>query len=307
MKSTGTLSPRLAHGLVGLIWLAVCAVMVVHGWTSILALDYRDTDDALRLVQVRDLLAGQGFFDLVQHRFATATPVVMHWSRLVDVPIALGIALLTQIVGSGAAERITLVAIPLVLLGGLMALLYGLRRPLGLSRATAVLACLLLATSLPILIQFTPLRIDHHGWQILMGAVALLGLLYPAQHNGKGALIAGLALAGWMQISIEGLPYAVAAGLIIAVGDLVRRDRLRSLMVYLAALTAASWLMLPLGHGGMAAFLPVCDAISPSLLIPLTACCAVLLAARALLPLDLGWQRAMAMALAAFVIYRMCT
>ncbi|WP_443969879.1 hypothetical protein [Sphingobium sp. CR28] len=298
MTNTGTLSPRLAHGLVGLIWLAVCAIMILRGWSSILTLDYRDTDDALRLVQVRDLLAGQSFFDLVQHRFATATPVVMHWSRLVDVPIAIPIALLTPIAGTGAAERITLVTVPLVLLGGLMALLYGLRRPLDLSRATAVLACLLLATSLPILIQFTPLRIDHHGWQILMGAVALHGLLYPAQQSGKGALVAGLALAGWMQISMEGLPYAVAAGLIIAIGDLVRRDRLRSLMVYLAALTAASWLMLPLGHGGMAAFLPVCDAISPSLLIPLTTCCAVLFGARALLPLDLGWQRAMAMALA---------
>lgn len=298
MRDAEILSARQARSLVGLIWLGLCAVIIVWNWSAILTLDYRDTDDALRLVQVRDLLAGQGFFDLVQHRFATATPVVMHWSRLVDVPIAIPIALLTPIVGTGAAERITLVAIPLLLLGGLMAILYRLRRPLGLSRATAVLACLLLATSLPILIQFTPLRIDHHGWQIVMGAVALLGLLYPAQHSGKGALVAGLALAGWMQISMEGLPYAVAAGLVIAIGDLVRRDRLRSLMVYLAALTAASWLMLPLGHGGMAAFLPVCDAVSPSLLIPLTVCCAVLFAARALVPLDRLWQRMIPMALA---------
>ena len=27
-----------------------------------------DSDDAMRLVQVRDLLAGQGWFDMVQHR-----------------------------------------------------------------------------------------------------------------------------------------------------------------------------------------------------------------------------------------------
>ena len=30
----------------------------------------QDPDSTMRLVQVRDLLAGQGWFDLVQHRLA---------------------------------------------------------------------------------------------------------------------------------------------------------------------------------------------------------------------------------------------
>lgn len=297
-RTAQRLSPRLAHALVWLIWLAICTVMIVSDWASVATLDFRDTDDALRLVQVRDLLAGQKFFDLVQHRFATATPVTMHWSRLVDLPIAAPIAMLTPLVGQALAERITLVAVPLLLLGGLLAMLYRLRLPLGLSRAAGVLSCLLFATSLPILIQFTPLRIDHHGWQIMMGAIALYGLLHPAGSSGKGALVAGLAMAGWLQISMEGLPYAVAAGTIIAARDLVWADRVRSLIIYLATLTGGSWLMLPLGHGGMAALLPVCDAVSPSLLIPLTACCATLFAARMLVPLDHSWQRAIPMVLA---------
>src|ERR1700733_1318490 len=47
-----------------------------------------DTDDATRLVQVHDFLAGQGWFDLTQYRIDPPDGLLMHWSRLVDVPIA---------------------------------------------------------------------------------------------------------------------------------------------------------------------------------------------------------------------------
>src|SRR5690349_2023478 len=47
-----------------------------------------DNDSLLRLVQVRDLLAGQGWFDLHQYRMGPEGGFVMHWSRLVDAPIA---------------------------------------------------------------------------------------------------------------------------------------------------------------------------------------------------------------------------
>ena len=47
------------------------------------------TDDAMRLVQVRDLLAGQGWFDLTQYRLNPPDGVAMHWSRLIDLPIAI--------------------------------------------------------------------------------------------------------------------------------------------------------------------------------------------------------------------------
>lgn len=45
-----------------------------------------DTDDAMRLVQIRDLLAGQGWFDMSQHRLMPPNGAGMHWSRLVDAP-----------------------------------------------------------------------------------------------------------------------------------------------------------------------------------------------------------------------------
>ena len=48
-----------------------------------------DTDSAMRLAQVRDLMHGQGWFDTVQHRMNVPFGLPMHWSRLVDAPLAL--------------------------------------------------------------------------------------------------------------------------------------------------------------------------------------------------------------------------
>ena len=41
----------------------------------------------MRLVEVRDLIAGQGWFDLTQHRL-DPPGVSMHWSRVIDAPLA---------------------------------------------------------------------------------------------------------------------------------------------------------------------------------------------------------------------------
>src|SRR3546814_14968511 len=70
----------------------------------------------------------------------------------------------------------------------------------------SMLAVVLLLTTPTILVQFTPFRIDHHGWQIWMAAVALCGAL--AARCLRGGDTAGLALAVWLQISSEALPYA---------------------------------------------------------------------------------------------------
>src|SRR5438874_10481345 len=67
-----------------------------------------DTDSAMRLVQVRDLLHGQNWFDIVQHRMNAPYGLAMHWSRLVDAPLALLMLV---------SERFALTVWPLLLFG----------------------------------------------------------------------------------------------------------------------------------------------------------------------------------------------
>ncbi|HLW92521.1 MAG TPA: hypothetical protein VKS78_14645, partial [Roseiarcus sp.] len=48
--------------------------------------DFANTDDAMRMVEVRDWLAGQAWFDLHQYRLDPPGGVFMHWTRVLDVP-----------------------------------------------------------------------------------------------------------------------------------------------------------------------------------------------------------------------------
>src|SRR5437763_15031200 len=46
-----------------------------------------DNDSLLRLVEIRDLIGGQAWFDLHQYRMGPAGGVVMDWSRLIDAAV----------------------------------------------------------------------------------------------------------------------------------------------------------------------------------------------------------------------------
>src|SRR5262245_55540202 len=47
-----------------------------------------DPDDYMRLNEVINWLHGQGWYDLSHPRMAPGAHTVLHWSRLVDLPIA---------------------------------------------------------------------------------------------------------------------------------------------------------------------------------------------------------------------------
>ena len=74
---------------VAIAWLVIWTILLLMNRGVIARTEFRDPDDELRLQQVRDLIAGQGWFDLHQYRVdASDGGVLRHWSRLVDAPIA---------------------------------------------------------------------------------------------------------------------------------------------------------------------------------------------------------------------------
>ncbi|HVR90164.1 MAG TPA: hypothetical protein VHG29_03585 [Novosphingobium sp.] len=243
-----------------LAWVLVCVLLLVTGAGAILSNRFPDPDDALRLIQVRDLIAGQSWFDLTQHRIDAAHGgVPMHWSRLVDLPLAAMLLLLTPIVGSSLAETITIVAVPLLTFG--LALLLAGRiawRVIGDEAAT--FACLALAISVPVVGQLRPLRIDHHGWQIVLALATLNALM--ARSARTGGRIAGLALAAWLAISLEGLPMAAAFAGIAALRWL-RNPVDCGWLVHLMQGLAGGSLLLFFATRGIGDLTVHCDAIGP--------------------------------------------
>ena len=244
------------------IWLLLSIALLISYGLAIATLTTTDPDDALRLVQVRDLIGGQAWWDISQHRINPAGGGgLMHWSRIVDAPLALGIAGLTPLVGTALAERIVMALWPLLLLGAAMLALARMAATLG-DRRIALLAPLLLASDFVILYQFTPLRIDHHGWQILLTLCALAVLLRPA--GVKSGMLAGIAGAALLAISLEGLPAVALFAALIAfewlwTGAVAARARL---MAYLWTLFGAAIGLQFVTRGPDALVQRWCDALS---------------------------------------------
>ena len=244
------------------LWAAMSLIAIVANGTAIVALDLSDTDDAMRMAQVRDLLAGQSWWDLKQYRVNPAGGgVLMHWSRIVDAPLALGILILEPLFGQAMAERIVMTLWPPMLGAALSAACaLGYR---GLSdRRIAYVAPLFLIMAGFIVMQFRPLRVDHHGWQILLAMLIMAQALRPA--TWRAGLWGGLFAAALLSVSIEGLPivalFAGLAALRWALhGRTADRDRLCG---YMGALAGGAILLQFVTRGPVGLAGTWCDLLS---------------------------------------------
>ena len=249
-----TLGPFVV--LAWLLLLVFCSLLVLtgEGWPN-----PRGPDDAMRLVQVRDWLGGQGWFDTTQYRMGGPDGTPMPWSRLVDLPIAASIAILTPPLGVGLAETVTLHVVPALTLLLCLSVLGRVARQLGGVSLAAV--AMLMVIGMPMAFnQLTLTRIDHHGWQFVLGLVALLGAL--DRRAIRGALTAGMAMAVWLHISLEGLPFAGALAAALALRALLRDGwETRRLSAYLAALTLGSVVLIGTMRAPAEWFVQWCDTV----------------------------------------------
>lgn len=249
-------------------WLLCCAILLWLARDALGPLNFRDPDDAMRLQQVRDWLGGQGFYDVSQHRVSPPDGGPMHWSRIVDMPIAALILLLRPLLGAALAETVACASVPLLTLGCLCwAVFFASRRIQG--EPLALLAAVLVLATPTILVQFGPLRIDHHGWQILLATIATAGAL--DRRPARGGATAGIAIAVWLQISSEGLPYAALFAAIFAVRQWHAREQMPRLIAYAATLGSVALALLGLLRGPTALLQQQCDALSAAFVWPLVA------------------------------------
>lgn len=274
-------------------WLAFCIYFVINRWNAITFFALADTDDNLRMSQVRALLGGQDWFDLRQYRLNPPGGANVHWSRLVDLPIAGLILLLRPIVGGADAERAAVTIAPMLpLLLLLFSLALTCRRVI--DRRAYALAFVALFFANSALGMFMPNRIDHHGWQLALLALAIAGLADPKP--ARGGAVVGLATAVSLWIGLEMLIYLALAGaatVLFWVADPAERRRLSAYAVTLGGGTAFGFLV----FASYANRLPVCDALSPVWLSD------ALLAAGLLFGLSLlapgGWKTRLGLAAAA--------
>lgn len=246
--------------LLAALWLFVSAALIWSGWSHVGTLAGWDPDDALRLVQLRDFLNGQSWFDTTQYRMNPPEGAPMHWSRLIELPLALVIIALRPFFGQESAELIAGTAVPLLLLGWITYMLSRIATQIS-SREAGVAAALITLSSGALLLQLRPMRIDHHGWQLAMAVLALSTIFWTEVR--KAGIILGLALAIWLHISLEGAPMTAAFFLLLGVrwiGDVREGTRLFWTILSFALFTA----LLFLGTQADAFFAATfCDTVSP--------------------------------------------
>ncbi len=242
-----------------IVWLAVTGWYLYDRWGQIRWWSLGDTDDNIRLMQVRAWLDGQGWYDLRQYRLNPPGGFDIHWSRIVDLPIA-GLILFFRLFTTPAwAERIACGLAPLLPLSVVMLALSATLRRLVSPFAWPVGLGLLLCANATML-MYMPMRIDHHGWQLAMLAVTVAGLCDP--HARRGGALVGLASAVSLAIGLEMLPYAAMAGAILTLRWVWNRAEAPRLAVYALTLGGGS-------AAGFAAFASNanyamrCDALTP--------------------------------------------
>lgn len=269
-------------------WLIASIVITLAFAGEIARQIYPDPDDTMRRLEVRDLIAGQSWWDVGQHRLASG---LMHWSRLVDLPLATIIWPLRSLVGEIAAERVAMVVVPLMTLGLTLALAARLTERL-LDQEHAQFGLLIACLSVPLIYQMRPMRIDHHGWQVVCALAALIAFVAPrTRPDWRSGAIGGAMLGVLLNISLEGLPIAAALLALVALAGALQPTRGGEF----AGAAGAAFVVAALLHLAMRGpgFLqPACDAMAPVWLAILAtgavAAGAAWLARRASLPVRLG-------------------
>jgi hypothetical protein len=289
-----TVSERLPVRIWLLLWLAISVVLVVTGWDNIATRSGWDPDDQLRMVQLRDFLNGQSWFDTVQYRMNAPDGAPMHWSRFVELPLAAIVLLLSPVIGGAAAEMVAGSSVPLIGLG-LTGLLLGQIAVRLAGRNAGIIAVILTFLSPAILMQFRPMRIDHHGWQILMGCLALATMFWPQRQ--RAGIVLGLALAVWLHISLEGAPMTAAFFVLLGWRWIFEKAQGRRLLWTIGSFGLSSALLF-FGTQRSGLFAATyCDTVSPPHILAVAAAALIMMPAIIKAPKD--WRIRLALAAAA--------
>ena len=251
-----------------LAWLLIAIWSVWQEWGHVYWFSLGDTDDNMRMMQVRALLDGQGWYDLRQYRMNPPAGFDMHWTRLADLPIA-GLILFFRLFTTPFwADRLACGIAPLIPLAVTLTALGLAVRRLVAPLAWPIAIAVLLVGCPTTMLMYSPERIDLGGWQLAMLSLLAAGLSDPARRRG-GAVI-GIATALSLSIGLELLPYEAIAGAIVTLRWIADRDAAPRVTTYALTLSGGTALGFVL-FASNANRVMRCDALTPVYLTAMVA------------------------------------
>jgi hypothetical protein len=204
-------------------WIVVLTtVVLVVGKAVVDGLSLREgfggkgNDDVMRLLTVRDWLAGQGWFDVRQYRLMPPEGVSLHWSRYIDAGIAAILVPLMWVFPVDIAEQIAVTVWPtLIMLITLLAIGFGTRRVFGGAAACFAMLCTVIWPVTADL-HSSAGNLDHHNIQFLMMVIMAFAVIWPSRPVAAGT-VGGLAGAFSLAVGLESLVFIVGVGMVVLV------------------------------------------------------------------------------------------
>ncbi|MEJ8561882.1 hypothetical protein QTO30_12110 [Yoonia sp. GPGPB17] len=207
----------LAHPLRAALWLAILVVMLKSALDGAkLGSEFSGlgNDDIMRMLSVRDWIAGQDWYDVAQYRLLPPDGVPLHWSRYIDVGIAALVIPFSFIFPMDTAELIAATLWPtLIMVVHLLAIGFGTRRIFGGAAACFAVFC----------VAFWPVtadlhsragQLDHHNMQMLTMVFLIFAVIWPSRPVAAGC-VGGIAAGFSLAVGLESLPFIVGGGLAI--------------------------------------------------------------------------------------------
>jgi hypothetical protein len=236
----------------------VCTFMASYKWLNT---SLGDTDDALRLVQLRQFILSGNWYDLHIDRLSPPLGYTSHWSRLPDAIMAGIYTVVRPFSSAEFAELATRAVYPgLWIIPATLGITLFSYRILGY-RLVVVVTLLLVASNLGTFPQFVAGRIDHHDAQITLSIWAVVSAAFCAA-NWRNAIIAGLCSGLLLTIGLEGLPFLIVAAAAICIRYIVFDDGRRVAGAYAVSIGVATAIGLAVSLPPARWFETACDALA---------------------------------------------
>ncbi|MCG3269068.1 hypothetical protein [Yoonia sp. I 8.24] len=244
MKSTPVLRILRDNAFL-LVILAALALVIgkaaVDGMTLREDFGTKGNDDVMRLLSVRDWLAGQGWYEVRQYRLIPPEGVSLHWSRYIDAGIAAIIVPMSWFFSPETAEQIAVTAWPtLIMVLTLLIIGFGTRRVFGVTAACFAMVCTVI-WPLTADLHTSAGNLDHHNVQFLMMVIMAFAVIWPSRPIMAG-IIGGFAGAFSLAVGLESLVFIVGVGTVLLVHAVfaATRQTRHTLIAFCLALGAGS-------------------------------------------------------------------
>lgn len=185
---------------------AFSTMQALNHWEALTLLELSDNDDYMRYHQFTSWIEDGYWYLKPLEDFNPEDGLIMHWSRVPDIPLAFIYLVSHSYFSSSVASALTITLVPALYLVGIVAAIGCITKKLSGDDASKIAMVMVLLS--PVVSKFYPGAIDHHNIQLCL--LAWIIVLVPfgredSRQYAKAAIQGGLiALSFW--VGMENLP-----------------------------------------------------------------------------------------------------